>query len=88
MDLHATRSLGRIVRSHFIQPENFSRGIIELIMIDFESRKCGVEGELYVRRPRRKLEACHFFARVGLKSDRKVVEKKDRERERARFCAV
>jgi len=57
--LHSTRSLRLVRRAHFVQPKHLARRVIQLVMVDLERRKRGVEGQLNIRRPGRKLEARH-----------------------------
>ena len=58
MDLQPTGSFGRISLTYLVQPKQFPGRIIELVMIDLVRSKRSVEGELDIRRKRRKFQ--HF----------------------------
>lgn len=56
MNLHARGSLRWVAMLYLVQAEHFTRGRVELVMVDFEVSKGRVEGQLYVGGPGRILQ--------------------------------
>lgn len=56
MNLHASRSVWRVSVVDLVQSEYFTRGRVELVMVDLERCQGRVEGELDVGGPRRILD--------------------------------
>jgi hypothetical protein len=57
LDAHGARRV--ISRSHLVQPQHFSRRVVEFIMVDFDMGKRCIELDVNVALPRRKLECRH-----------------------------
>lgn len=53
-----------VAGAHFVQAEHLAGRVVELVMVDFDVGERGVELDVDVALPRRKLEGCHG-GRVG-----------------------
>jgi hypothetical protein len=55
-----------VSRSHLVQSEHFSRGIVEFIMVDLDVCKRCIKLDVDVALPRRELEGRHGEGRGGV----------------------
>lgn len=57
--LYSHRSRRVLSRTDFVQPEHLARGIVEFVMVDFDVCESGIELNVDITQPGRKLEGGH-----------------------------